>query len=63
MFKDDWYPVYGSFPTNTDFEWMGKDVEISYEEFLTLQLHDNLRTQANDYLKTLYEREDSQENS
>lgn len=60
VFEDGWYPVYGWFEMPDAF---GKHVEISYEDWLTMMLQDNLRTQANNYLKTIYERKDCQENS
>lgn len=63
MFEDEWYPVYGFYPPSFPFEWHGPKIEVSFEEWVTMQLQDNLRTQANEYLKTIYERKDSKENS
>jgi hypothetical protein len=60
VYPDDWYPVYCWLEGE---DWVGKRVEITYEDWLTMMLQDNLRTQANNYLRTIYERQDCQENS
>lgn len=55
IIRDDWY-CYGVFWTGEHTEELYPSRDVSYEDFITAYIYDNLMLEANTYLGSIYER-------